>query len=129
MLLFAAVCGRSLLALRYFGFPSWFDTLNTVFFDTHRGDYVLFSRANLHPKTGRSFQLSRSPDLVHWGPHTPIRTLWAGGTLGAFEQLYTINAQPLPGAEHIYVATPVRCGHSWMSVDVAFCAGAATGKD
>ena len=80
---------------------------------------MLFSRANLEAKIGRTFQVSRSPDLIHWGPQMPIRTAWAGGSLGLYEQLYTINAQPLPGAEHIYVATPTRCGHTWMTDEEA----------
>jgi len=86
-----------------------FDSLNTVLWEPALKRYVLFSRANIYRKVGRSFQWSTSPDMKRWGPMRPCQIKYKGGAVGKHEQFYTNAVQKMPGSPHIYISLPARC--------------------
>lgn len=79
-----------------------FDSLNVAFWDTNVNEYRCYSRY-FEDKT-RAVQVASSPDFVHWGEHRPNR--YADGV--PLEQFYTNATVQCPGAEHIYLAFPMR---------------------
>jgi hypothetical protein len=80
-----------------------FDSQNVSFWDSTRGEYVTFYRAQ---KSGtRWTKFAASPNFVHW-PKESIQ--WFDYGDASMEQLYTSAARPYPRAPHIYVGFPNR---------------------
>lgn len=83
-----------------------FDSLNTAFFDNETGVYRCYSRYLIgDEETGfRAIQSCTSPDFIHWSAQTP--NAYPKDT--APRNLYTNATRPVPGAEHLYAAMPMR---------------------
>ena len=92
-----------------------FDTLNTAFWDKHRGEYVAFIR-DFHKPSGEDFgpgeerwrgvrdiRRMTSPDFRNWS--TPERLDFGGAE---DYPLYTNVAQPYYRADHVLVGFPSR---------------------
>ncbi len=79
-----------------------FDSLNLAFWDSARARYTCYSRIFAHKV--RAVQSAGSPDFLVWGEGTPNRYDAAVPA----EHFYTSATLPCPGAEHLYVAFPMR---------------------
>lgn len=80
---------------------SWFDSLNTSFWDEIRGEYREFNRNWIQDV--REIQMTASPDYLNWAPFVWLD--WQGAPR---EHLYTNAILPYPRAPHIYVGFPKR---------------------
>jgi len=80
---------------------SWFDSLNTSFWDENRGAYLEFNR-NWIDKV-REIQMTTSKDYLNWAPFVWLD--WRGAPR---EHLYTNAITPYPRAPHIYIGFPKR---------------------
>ncbi len=82
-----------------------FDSLNTAFYDTLRGCYVLFHRDSIYPDGVRYRQImtSTSKDFRRW---TKSRLLQYDDV--PLEHLYTNAVTPYERVPHIYVGFPKR---------------------
>ena len=97
----------------------FFDTTNIAFFDTVAGKYRCFTRTFLDRQRNivdvndrcdipgawmRIIQSSESTDFKNWSEPVPHDY----GAHKQFEHLYTNATTPIPGAEHILAAFPMR---------------------
>ncbi|MEF3307715.1 hypothetical protein PV433_02235 [Paenibacillus sp. GYB004] len=80
-----------------------FDSLNVVFWDTNAQAYRCFSRI-YQDKAYRTILTSTSTDFYNWGKQQLLRY----NDLKPMQQYYTNSAMLCPGAEHIYMAFPMR---------------------
>lgn len=80
-----------------------FDSLNVVFWDTNAQAYRCFSRI-YQDKAYRTILTSTSTDFYSWGKQQLLRY----NDLKPMQQYYTNSAMLCPGAEHIYMAFPMR---------------------
>lgn len=84
-----------------------FDSLNTVFWDSRTQKYRCYSRY----WTGegysglRSIQSCESEDFIHWT--SQVHNTYNDGETCPYE-FYTNATRPIPGAEHQYIAIPMR---------------------
>ena len=84
-----------------------FDSLNTVFWDRCTEKYRCYSRY----WTGegynglRAIQSCESEDFIHWSKQT--HNTYNGGMPSPYA-FYTNATRPVPGAEHQYIAIPMR---------------------
>ena len=77
-----------------------FDSINTLFWDTHSHLYRCYYRLNRWPP-GRKVMLTASTDLKHWTPSVELQYTGAKD-----EELYTNSIQNYPRAPHILVGFP-----------------------
>ena len=91
-----------------------FDSHNLAFFDTNLGSYVCYSRyfatreSAEKLSTGiRAIQRNLSADFLGWTAPEPLT--YDPGV--PFEHFYTNAVTPCPGAEHFYLAFPMRFLH------------------
>lgn len=80
---------------------SWFDSLNTSFWDETRGEYLEFNRNWINEV--REIQMTTSGNYLDWAPFTWLD--WEGAPR---EHLYTNAITPYPRAPHIYIGFPKR---------------------
>jgi hypothetical protein len=80
-----------------------FDSLNVVFWDANAQAYRCFSRI-YQDKAYRTILTSTSTDFYNWGKQQLLQY----NDLKPMQQYYTNSAMLCPGAEHIYIAFPMR---------------------
>lgn len=113
--LFAFVSEDGIHWRKKFDFPiitdGAFDSQNEVFYDNFRNEYVCYSRSVVKMYAGagkyhniRCIQSCRSEDFLHWTQQ--VQNIYEEGK--PTEQYYTNAVTPVPGAEHIFVAFPMR---------------------
>jgi hypothetical protein len=78
-----------------------FDSHNVAFWDSHRNEYVCFSRIMLEKRT---IQRCVSKDFIHWTRPELIRY----GKDTPEEEMYTNGVEPYPRAPHILLGFPNR---------------------
>lgn len=80
-----------------------FDSLNTVLWDPNRRAYRCFSRL-FRDRSFRDIETAVSADFRAWGTREPFRY----NDDMPFEHYYTNAVMLCPGAEHMYLAFPMR---------------------